>query len=102
MEALFSHIIIDAHKGRDVAIFDVPGEYLNDDITGENNHIKIEGEFADILCKVNSEHKTFTYLKWSKGAITNSDESTIRMHRVHTNIALPVQKNFEMPWIHYQ
>ena len=56
-----------------MAIFDVPGEYLNDDITGENNHIKIEGEFADILCKVNSEHKTFTYLKWSKGAITNSD-----------------------------
>ena len=32
LEALFTSLIINAHEGRDVAIFDVPEAYLNDDM----------------------------------------------------------------------
>ena len=44
-------LIIDSHKVRDVAIFDVPGAYLNADMIKEKFIIlKIEGEFVDIMC----------------------------------------------------
>ena len=54
----FTRIIIDAHEGRDVAIFDVPGAYLNTD-TPEDKFIllNIEGDFVDIMCEVNPKHK---------------------------------------------
>ena len=36
LEDIFTSIIIDAHEGIYVAIFDLPGAYLNDDTSKEN------------------------------------------------------------------
>ena len=58
LEDLFTSIIIDAHKGIYVAIFDVPCEYLNTNISEENFILlNIEGGCVDIMCEVNPEHK---------------------------------------------
>ena len=56
LEDLFASLIIDAHKGRDVAIFYVPGSYLNAYMP-ENKLIllNIEGGFVDIICELNPE-----------------------------------------------
>ena len=41
-----------------MAIFDLPGAYLNADIAEEKSIIlKIEGEFVDIMSEVKSEHR---------------------------------------------
>ena len=46
------------HEGRDVAIFDVPAAYLNEDMLEDKFILlKIEVEFVDIMCEVNPEHK---------------------------------------------
>ena len=61
LEYFFTRIIIDAHEGRDVAIFDIPRAYLNDDIPEDKLVLlNIEGEFVDILCEVNPKHKKCT------------------------------------------
>ena len=54
LEYLFTSIIIDTQKGIDVEFFDAPGAYLNAD-TPEDKLIilKIEGEFGEIMFKVN-------------------------------------------------
>ena len=58
MEALFTSLIIDAREGRDVEIYDVPGAYLNADIPEDKFILlNIEGEFVEIMCKVNPKHK---------------------------------------------
>ena len=55
---MFTSLIIDAHEGIDVAIFDVPGAYLNANIPEDKFILlNIEGEFVDIMCEVNSKHK---------------------------------------------
>ena len=41
-----------------MAIFDVPGTYVNADMPEENFILlNTEGEFVDIMCKANPEHK---------------------------------------------
>ena len=45
--------VIDMYEGRDVAIFDIPGVYLHAGIPDD----RFKGEFVDIMCKVNHEHK---------------------------------------------
>ena len=58
LEALLTSLTIDAHKGRDVDIFDVPGAYLSADMPEDKFIIlKIEGEFLEIMWEVNPEHK---------------------------------------------
>jgi hypothetical protein len=51
LEALFVSLMVDAHEGRAVQNFDVPGAYLQtpmpDDLIV---HMIFEGEFVDILC----------------------------------------------------
>ena len=57
MEDLFNILVIDVHEGRDVESFDVPRAYLNSDTTEDKFILlKIEGEFVDIMCKVNPKH----------------------------------------------
>jgi len=56
LEALMATLMIDAHENRDVAMFDVPGEYLHADLPeGKLVLLKIEGQFVDIMCEVNPE-----------------------------------------------
>ena len=57
LEAIISTMIIDSHEQRDVAIADIPGAYLHAEMPPHKNVIlKLEGEFVDIMCSVNSEH----------------------------------------------
>ena len=54
LESQFTSIIIDGHYGRNSDILNDLGAYLNANILGEKFTIlKIEGEFVDIMCKVN-------------------------------------------------
>ena len=58
MESLIATLIIDAKEQRDVAVFDVPGAYLNADMPEDKFVImKFENEFADIMCDVNEAYK---------------------------------------------
>ena len=51
-------LIINAHEGKYVAVFDVPRAYLNADIPeGKFVIFKIEGEFVNMMCEVNPEPK---------------------------------------------
>jgi hypothetical protein len=57
MEALTTSLVIDAHEKRAVAIFDVPGAYLNADMPEDKFVIlKLEGRFVDIMREVNPEY----------------------------------------------
>ena len=56
LESLFMTLCIDAHENRDVAVFDVPGAYLNAYIPDDNFLlIKFSDKFVDIMCDVNPE-----------------------------------------------
>ena len=58
MEDFFNSLTINAHEGRDVAISDVPGAYLNADMPEDKFILlNIEGEFVDIMYEVNPKHK---------------------------------------------
>ena len=51
-------LAIDAYKGRDVAIVDVPGAYLHADMPqtkGKTVLLKLKGDFVDIMCSANEE-----------------------------------------------
>ena len=49
-------LCIDAHKNRDVAVFDVPGAYLNAYMPNDNFLlIKFNDKCVDIMCDVNLE-----------------------------------------------
>jgi hypothetical protein len=52
LESLMALLLINAHKERDVAIFDEPGAYLQADLE-KFAILKLEGEFVSIMCKVN-------------------------------------------------
>ena len=58
LESLLLTFCIDAFENRDVAIFDVPGAYLNADLPEDKFIIiKFENKFVDIMCTVNPELK---------------------------------------------
>jgi KUP system potassium uptake protein len=57
-ESLMASLVIDAFEGRDVAIFDIPGAYLNADMPDDKFVLlKLEGEFVHVMCEVNPEYK---------------------------------------------
>ena len=58
LESLILAMLIDAFEGRDVATADVVGAYLKTGMT-ETVHVKLVGESADIMCKVNEDCKQF-------------------------------------------
>ena len=56
LESLFITLFIDAHENRDVAVFDVPGAYLNAYMPDDNFLlIKFNDKCVDIMCDVNPE-----------------------------------------------
>ena len=56
MEALLEQLIIDTFEECAMAIFDVPGAYLNDNMPeGKIVLLKLEDDFVDIMCEVNPE-----------------------------------------------
>jgi hypothetical protein len=59
-EALMGTLAIDIKEGRDVAIFDVPGAYLQAEMPKEKKVLmKLRGQFVDIMCEVNPEYIPF-------------------------------------------
>ena len=60
-------LVGDTYEVWDVEIFDVPGAYLNAEITDEKYfRLKLEGELADIMCDVNPDHIPNTRYKNGK------------------------------------
>ena len=58
LEAIIGTLLIDANEGRDVAIFDVPGAYLQAEMPSEKKLLMVfRDEFVDIMCEVNPEYK---------------------------------------------
>ena len=54
LEALFASLLIEAHEERAVQNFDFPGAYLHASLPDDKVvHMKFEGKFVDIMCKVN-------------------------------------------------
>ena len=56
-DALLQSILIDVHEGRNVATADVAGAYVKaymDDLV----LMKFTGESVNMLCKLNTEHKS--------------------------------------------
>ena len=50
-------MVIDAHKGRYIATFDIPGSYLHVEIPEDKKILlKLQYEFVDIMFDVNKEH----------------------------------------------
>jgi hypothetical protein len=59
-EALMATLAIDIKEGRDVAIFDVPGAYLQAEMPKDKKVLmKLRGQFVDIMCEVNPEYKPY-------------------------------------------
>ena len=95
LESLMSILLISAHEERDTAVFDVPGAYLHADIPNDKFVIlKIEGEFADIMCQVNPEFTPFVrkenqkkvlYLQILK-ALYGMIESALLWYSLYTEI----------------
>jgi hypothetical protein len=57
VEALMGTLAIDIKEGRDVAIFDVPGAYLQAAMPKDKKVLmKLRGQFVDIMCEVNPEY----------------------------------------------
>ena len=53
-------LLIDTNEGRDVAIFDVPGAYLQAEMPREKKILmKLRNEFVDIMCEVNPEYEQY-------------------------------------------
>ena len=60
LEAIIGTLLIDAKEGRDVAIFDVPGAYLQAEMPAEKKLLMVfRDEFVDIMCEVNPEYKKY-------------------------------------------
>ena len=57
LEELMVILVVNAYEGQYVAIYDVPGEYLNADIPDDKYvRLKLEGRFMDIMCDMNPDH----------------------------------------------
>ena len=56
-EGLLATLVINAKENRKVNTFDVPGAFLQAPIPeGKKVLLKLNGEFVDIMCRVNPEH----------------------------------------------
>lgn len=67
LEAIVGTLVIDAYEGRDVAIFDVPGAYLQAEMPQEKNLLmKFRDEFVGIMCEVNPEYKKYVIVENGK------------------------------------
>jgi hypothetical protein len=60
LEAIIGTLLIDSKENRNVAIFDVPGAYLQAEMPKDKKLLmKFRDEFVDIMCEVNPEYKKY-------------------------------------------
>ena len=82
--ALMTSLVKDAHEGRDVGIFDIPGAYMHVDMPLEKCVLlMIEGQFEDIMCEVNVDYINDVQYENSKKVLylqitSNIDASSMR------------------------
>jgi hypothetical protein len=56
-EALLGTLIVDAKEKRDIAIYDIPGAYLQTELPPDKEiHMRLRDEFVDIMCEVNANY----------------------------------------------
>ena len=67
LENLILSLLVDAHKGRDVATADVVGTYLLADM--EDLLVKISGEVVNIMCDSNNRYIPFVVIEHDKKVI---------------------------------
>ena len=95
LESLVTTLLIDAYEQRDVAIFDIPGAFLQAKLKKNGNErtlMKLEGDFVDIMCDINPEHKpNITYENGKKTlymeimqAIYGCLESSLRWYEFYS------------------
>lgn len=68
IEALFLTCIVDAMERRCVVTCDIPGAFMQTDID-ESVHVKMEGELATLLVKIEPSYKQFLYYERGKPVI---------------------------------
>ena len=57
VEALITALLIAAHEGREVVSFDIPGAFLQAEMSDDKLVLLVlRGEFVDYMCEVNPEH----------------------------------------------
>ena len=62
--------MIDAHEGRAVHTFDIPGAYLHTSFPDDKVvHMKCECEFVEIMCKVDPEYEIFVIYEKKKNVL---------------------------------
>ena len=75
VESLFLSCIIDALEGRNVVTMDIPGAFMQADID-ELIHVKLVGELADLLIKVDPSYSQFvTYENGKRVIYTELDKA---------------------------
>ena len=97
VESLIALVTIFAFEKRDVAVFDVPGAYLQADIPDDKFVLlKFEGQFVDILVEVNAEFASS--VRYEKGkkvlycrilkALYGMIESALLWYNLYTDVLL--------------
>ena len=57
LETVMTTLMIGVHEGQKMISFDVPGAFLQDDISKDKLVLlKLKGQFAEMMCEVNPEH----------------------------------------------
>ena len=67
LEAIMTTLMIDAYEGRDVAVADISGAYLNAEFPKEKKVIlKLNGIFVNIMCDVNPKYRQHIVFETTK------------------------------------
>lgn len=75
MEAMFITAIFNAMEGRDVAIVDIPGAFMQAEID-KLIHVKLDGELVDLLVKLDPKYAQYiTYEQGRKVIYTELDKA---------------------------
>ena len=79
VEALFLTCLIDAMEDRSVATCDVPGAFMQVDID-EQIHVRLDGELAELLMKVDPTYKQFVAYERNKPVIYTELDKALYVH----------------------
>ena len=95
MEALFLTFLIAAYEDRQVASFDIPGAFLQADMADDKLLLlKFRGDFVNMMCDVNPEHrknvilengKKVLYMKIIRG-IYGCIEAALQWYKCYTEV----------------
>ena len=87
LKFLFTTLLVDTYKEREVVTFDVPRAYLHAKLSKDSNKerllLKLTGDFVDIICEVNPEHsENIIYEKWEIDIIHFDFKRILRLLRI--------------------